>query len=142
MNNILTGNFTSIEQATGRISRNTLGAGNASDNAGTVSFGQVLNEQQSRNETVDSTQSTTGLKFSKHAGERLEQRDIQLTNEQIERLEKGTQKACSKGIKESLVILDNMAFIVNTKNNMVVTAMDQNMNEDNIYTNIDGAVII
>ena len=47
-----------------------------------------------------------------------------------------------KGINETLVLLDDMAFIVNTKNKTVVTAMDQNMNEENIFTNIDGAVII
>jgi flagellar operon protein len=142
MNHILTGNFTSIEQATGRISRNATGTVNTNDALGAVSFGQILNEQQSKNKAASCTESTAGIKFSKHAGERLEQRDIQLTDEQLERLEKGTQKACSKGIKESLVLLDNMAFIVNTKNNTVVTAMDQDMNEDNIYTNIDGAVIV
>lgn len=82
------------------------------------------------------------LKFSKHAGERLNERDIQLSDEQMTRLEEGTEKAISKGIKESLVIIDDLSFIVNTKNRTVITAMDQNNNNDNIYTNIDGAVII
>ena len=86
--------------------------------------------------------SSKGLKFSKHAGERLEQRDIQLSDEQMTRLEEGTEKAILKGIKESLVIVDDLSFIVNTRNRTVITAMDQNNNEDNIYTNIDGAVII
>jgi flagellar operon protein len=58
------------------------------------------------------------------------------------RLNEGTQKAGSKGIRESLVILDNLAFIVNTENRTVVTAMDSNLSDENIYTNIDGAVII
>ena len=83
-----------------------------------------------------------GWKFSKHAGERLEQRDIRLSDEQMTRLEEGTEKAILKGIKESLVIVDDLSFIVNTRNRTVITAMDQNNNEDNIYTNIDGAVII
>ena len=72
----------------------------------------------------------------------LRQRDIALTDEQIKRLTEGTRKAGMKGINETLVLLDDMAFIVNTKNKTVVTAMDQNMNEENIFTNIDGAVII
>ena len=45
-------------------------------------------------------------------------------------------------LRESLVIMDDLAFIVNTKSKTVVTAMDQNNSEDNIFTNIDGAVII
>ena len=60
----------------------------------------------------------------------------------MKRLESGIDKAGAKGIKESLVILDNYAFIVNTGNNTVITAMNQELEEDNIYTNIDGAVII
>ena len=69
-------------------------------------------------------------------------RNISLTKEQLDRLEQGTKKADEKGIKESLVIMDNLSFIVNIKNRTVITAMDQSENEENVYTNIDGAVII
>ena len=48
----------------------------------------------------------------------------------------------TKGIKESLVIVDNLAFIVNTDKKTVITAIDQNSSDDNIYTNIDGAVVM
>ena len=73
---------------------------------------------------------------------RLEQRDIALSAEQSQRLEAGVAKASAKGIKESLVIVDSLAFIVNVPNQTVVTAMDQTESEDNVFTNIDGAVII
>ena len=46
-----------------------------------------------------------------------------------------------KGINESLVLVDDMAFIVNIKNNTVITAMDKNSSDENVFTNIDGAVI-
>ncbi len=69
-------------------------------------------------------------------------RNINLTDSQIQRLEEGTQKASKKGIKESLMIMDNMAFIVNVTNSTVITAMDQTEQRENIFTNIDGAVII
>lgn len=82
------------------------------------------------------------LKFSKHAMGRLADRDIRLTDDQMERLSDGTQKAGAKGIKESLVIVDQLAFIVNVPNQTVVTAMDQTEAQTNIYTNIDGAVIM
>ena len=73
---------------------------------------------------------------------RLEQRDIALSAEQSQRLEAGVAKASAKGIKESLVIVDSLAFIVNVPNQTVVTAMDQTESDDNVFTNIDGAVII
>lgn len=82
------------------------------------------------------------LKFSKHANARLSDRNINLTAEQFERLEAGTRKAEAKGINESLMIMDDMAFIVNVKNNTVVTAIDQKSNNENVFTNIDGAVIV
>ena len=72
----------------------------------------------------------------------MEQRDIALSAEQSQRLEAGVAKASAKGIKESLVIVDSLAFIVNVPNQTVVTAMDQTESEDNVFTNIDGAVII
>lgn len=82
------------------------------------------------------------LKFSKHAMGRLADRNIRLTDEQIGRLSEGTQKAGAKGIRESLVIVDELAFIVNVPNRTVVTAMDQTQTQENIFTNIDGAVIM
>ena len=60
----------------------------------------------------------------------------------MERLQAGTLKAGAKGIKESLVIVDQLAFIVNVPNNTVVTAMRQAETDEKVFTNIDGAVII
>ena len=82
------------------------------------------------------------LKFSKHATNRLATRNIELTDNQVARLQDGLQKANEKGIKDSLVIMDKLAFIVNIPSATVVTAMDQTENAENIYTNIDGAIIV
>ncbi len=82
------------------------------------------------------------LRFSKHASTRLRQRGIDLTDGQLERLMDGTRKAGQKGIKDSLVIVDELAFIVNIPNSTVVTAMDSKDAVENIFTNIDGAVIM
>ncbi len=82
------------------------------------------------------------LKFSKHASVRLEQRGIQLTAGQMERLSDGTARAGQKGIKDSLVIVDELAFIVNVPNHTVVTAMESAEAMTNVFTNIDGAVIM
>ena len=131
MNSIITGGYSSIEQAAGRLS-NKKDTSQAAGSSG-ISFQDNLKQKKNIAE---------GVKFSKHADMRLKQRDITLTDEQLSRLNEGTQKAGLKGIRESLVIMDDLAFIVNTKSKTVVTAMDQNNSEDNIFTNIDGAVII
>lgn len=127
MNNVMMGGFSSIQQAVGAIQSDN---NHESSGASGVSFQDIFLQKKDE------------VKFSKHADARLKQRDIQLTDEQMSRLNEGTQKAGSKGIKESLVILDNLAFIVNTENRTVVTAMDAAASDENIYTNIDGAVII
>ena len=110
------------------------------------SFTEILSRQKSIDELIaDRTEETVvsgGIRFTKHADARLMQRNIRLTDEQMTRLEEGTRKASDKGLKESLVLVDDLAFIVNTDKKMVITAIDQNSSEDNIYTNIDGAVII
>ena len=82
------------------------------------------------------------VKFSKHAVNRLADRNIELSKEQVERLNLGMARAGAKGINESLVIVDSLAFIVNIPNQTVITAMDQTDSDENVYTNIDGAVII
>ncbi|TAH67480.1 MAG: flagellar protein [Anaerolineaceae bacterium] len=95
-----------------------------------IPFHEILKEKQTG---ID-------LKFSKHANERLASRNIDLTDEQYRRLETGAMRAYEKGINESLVMVDNLAFIVNIKNSTVITAVNEG--EEKIFTNIDGAVII
>ena len=84
----------------------------------------------------------TELRFSKHAANRLADRSITLSDTQLNRLTEGAKKAGEKGIKETLVMVDQLAFIVNVPNNTVITAMDQTQANENIFTNIDGAVIM
>lgn len=100
-----------------------------------TSFQDILAQK-----SLDAAKGAT-LKFSKHASNRLADRNIELTVDQMERLAEGAQKAGVKGIRDSLVMVDNLAFIVNVPNGTVVTAMDQNQADENIFTNIDGAVI-
>ena len=99
------------------------------------SFADIFRQKQSIDHLV------SPLRFSKHASVRLDDRNIELSNEQLDRLNEGAQKANAKGINESLVLVDELAFIVNIKNNTVITAMDQNEAKENVFTNIDGAVI-
>lgn len=126
-----------------------------------LSIRQIQNEYQSQNRKSNQTlkedrisfsdileakagelDESGDLRFSKHAANRLQDRNIDLTEGQLKRLAEGTNKAGAKGIKESLVLVDDLAFIVNIKNNMVITAMNQGETENHFFTNIDGAVIM
>ena len=102
-----------------------------------VSFEDILRQKQN-----ESVMESSELKFSKHAASRLNDRNIALTDSQNVRLENGVKQASEKGITESLVLVDSLAFIVNVPNRTVVTALDQTEANSNIFTNIDGAVII
>ena len=130
--NKISNQFTSIEQIADQyLGKKKIGS-EAADNG--ISFEDILKSKQGISENAE-------LKFSKHASMRLEDRNISLTEDQNERLEAGVQKASEKGINESLVVLDSLAFIVNVPNKTVVTAIDQSESNNNVFTNIDGAVI-
>ena len=80
------------------------------------------------------------VKFSKHAEARLQTRNINLSTEQKEKLTNAVNKADSKGVRDSLVLMDNLAFVVNVKSRTVITAVNSNELKENVFTNIDGAV--
>ncbi|WNS44793.1 TIGR02530 family flagellar biosynthesis protein [Paenibacillus sp. MMS20-IR301] len=82
------------------------------------------------------------LKFSNHAAKRLEQRGIELGSRQLDQISSAVDKAAAKGSKESLILMKDMALIVSVANRTVVTAMDGNSMKDNVFTQIDSAVII
>jgi flagellar operon protein len=82
-----------------------------------------------------------GLKFSKHAQDRLDSRDIRLNESDIASLQRAVSRAEEKGAKDSLVLLRDLAFIVSVKSRTVVTAVDGEHLRDNVFTNIDSAVI-
>ncbi|MBE5884190.1 MAG: flagellar protein [Lachnospiraceae bacterium] len=130
--------FLSIDQLADQYLSKQQKTSSATNEAG-MSFGQVLQSKALQHGTIGQAGE---LKFSKHASVRLADRNIELSNEQLERLKDGAQKAEQKGIKDSLVIVDELAFIVNIPNHTVVTAMDSTETNDNVFTNINGAVIM
>lgn len=99
----------------------------------TGAFGSILQ---------DKLEQSSGLKFSKHAELRLQSRNINLTQAQKDKMSEAVSKAEEKGVKDSLVLMDNLAFVVNVRSRTVITAANSNELKDNVFTNIDGAVII
>jgi len=81
-----------------------------------------------------------GLKFSNHAQKRLEARNINLSDEGLQRLSQAVDKADRRGGKESLVLMDDMSFIVNVRDRMVITALDSQSRGEGVFTQIDSVV--
>ncbi len=84
---------------------------------------------------------TGRLQFSKHALERVQRRGIELDGATLQRLGEGVTRAASKGSRDSLVLVDGTAFVVSVNNHTVITAVDSEHMKDNVFTNIDSAVI-
>lgn len=83
-----------------------------------------------------------GIKFSQHAQERLKARGISLGENDLRKLESAVNSVADKGGRESLVMMGNNAFVVSTKNRTVITAMDRDSMQGNVFTNIDSAVLL
>ena len=83
----------------------------------------------------------SSIRWSAHATARLRQRGIELTDAQHVRLENAVDRAARKGSKDALVMMDDTAMVVSVKNRTVITALPKELARDNVFTNIDAAVI-
>jgi flagellar operon protein len=103
---------------------------------GSGGFARVMKQKTQALSSEDST-----LKFSAHAQARMQSRNIPMTPEMMQKLDKAVSGAEQKGSRESLVLLSDLAFIVNVQNRTVVTAMDGESTRERVFTNIDSTVI-
>jgi flagellar operon protein len=83
-----------------------------------------------------------GVKISGHAMERLKRRNIELDDGDIKKLSEAIDKAESKGARESLLLYKDIAFTASIRNKTIITAVDGQSAKDNVFTNIDSAVIV
>lgn len=100
---------------------------------GSASFQNILEQKMSPE-----------LRFSRHAQERLQSRNISLSAEDMSKLNQAVSQAREKGARDSLILMNenDLALVVSVKNNTVVTAVDGNSLRENVFTNIDSAVIV
>ena len=82
------------------------------------------------------------LKISKHASERMQERNIEISSQQWQQITDKVFEARDKGIKQPLVLTDQAAFIVSAKNAIVITAMDRYEAKSQLFTNIDGTIVL
>ncbi|MGN0665182.1 MAG: TIGR02530 family flagellar biosynthesis protein [Huintestinicola sp.] len=93
--------------------------------------------------TAEQLEVMTGINFSRHAVDRINERNIDVySDDRLTRLTKGVELAESKGSDDTLVIVDSTAFVVSVKNNKVITAVNAQDLQGNVFTNIDSTVII
>ncbi len=93
------------------------------------SFGDVLTEKMD-------------VRFSGHAIKRLEERSMQISPRELDRLNEGVRQLTAKGARNSVVLIDNTAYVVSVKNKTVVTALNEAKNSQNVFTNIDSIAIV
>lgn len=104
--------------------------------------------QQKNNETANTqfqdllNEAQQKLKISKHASQRITQRNINISDVEWNKIEEKMQVAKSKGLNESLFLTQNAALIINVKNAIVVTALNRTEASNQIFTNIDSAILI
>lgn len=84
---------------------------------------------------------TSNIKFSSHAIDRLSQRGVSLDDKTVARLDNAVSAADKKGAGQSLVLLDELAFLVSVKNRTVITALETGNLKEGVFTQIDSAVI-
>ncbi len=105
----------------------------AAGQPGQVNFGDVLNQNLEKTDTV---------KFSAHAVKRLEERSVHIGANEMERINNGVKQLDAKGGKNSLVMLNDTAFVVSVRNRVVITAVDKSSAQNNVFTNIDSVAFV
>jgi flagellar operon protein len=125
--------FAPIEPGRVNPRRHDIQPGQGPNQPAGPSFGDVLTE---------TIREQTPLKFSAHAMRRIEENQMLMSPEEITRLENGVKQVEAKGAKDSLILVDDNAFIVSVTNKTVVTAINQARAMENVFTNIDSVAIV
>ena len=129
INNVLIPNVTKSPQDKKVDISNRLPKGGSSD------FGKLLND-------IDQKPLHGGINLSSHAAKRIDERSIDFNGEEYLKVKNAIEKLKTKGSKDSLVITDKAAYIVDVNNNKVVTAVDKGSMTENVFTKIDSTVFI
>jgi flagellar operon protein len=126
--------------ATGPTAPGTTKPADGTTRKGTAS-GANTAPGQSFAEVLEQAGGSQPLQFSRHALARVQRRGIELDSTTLGRLSEGVGRAASKGSRDSLVLVDGTAFVVSVSNRTVITAVGSEQMKDNVFTNIDSAVI-
>ncbi len=126
-------NYTAFVGSTPLVSNNNKAQGSSKTNSG-EDFQSVLQKELQK--------STQGLNFSKHALQRMSERQIEIEPQMLEQMTNAVEHAEEKGIKDALILGSQAAFIVNVPSKTIITTMNNQEMKNNIITNIDGTVLL
>ena len=98
-----------------------------------VSFKEILDEKIFKDNSIS---------FSDRASKILHEINGHLTTDQMNRLESGLEKLKKKGIVSGILLMDSTAFVLNVKNQTVMTTIGQNRIQENIFSNFDAFVVV
>lgn len=130
---VVTGKPVAGTPAAGTPRIDTASASVPSSKESRLAFQDVLREQ---------IEKAGGVTFSRHAVKRAAENGITLSDESLRRLNEGVQLAGEKNLEAPLILVGGTAFLVSVKNNTVITAVDSTSASGNVFTNIDGTVIV
>ncbi len=116
-----------------RVKQHPTNSGSGKVQDGQRTFNDILNQKVAEQ---------TELKFSAHAIRRMQDRGMHPTQVELDRLNSGFEKAREKGAMSSLILVDEMAYVVSVKNNTVITALDKDAAQGNVFSNIDSVAIV
>lgn len=111
-------------------------------NVGEIKKGSTNNVGVSFREVFESKLRTNQINVSKHAQERILLRGIEIGERDVVGINKAIELAGSKGVRDSLVIVNGKAFVINIPTRTIITAIEEEDLKNRIFTNIDGAVIL
>ncbi|MCB1188363.1 flagellar biosynthesis protein [bacterium] len=110
--------------------------------AGPAARRQELPDVSFRQSLDESLRSEGGVKFSAHALKRISSRGIELGNREMSEIEDAVRRAASKGSRDSLLMAEDYALVVNIPSRTVITAMDRGAMREGVITNVDSAVFL
>lgn len=83
-----------------------------------------------------------GVKLSQHAAKRVADRGLEFDSNEFLKIKNGIEKLKNKGGKDSLIVTDKGAYIVDVNNATIVTAMDKDKMSENVFTKIDSTLFL
>lgn len=115
----------------------------ANPDTGSGQIREAENSNKNFSEILNQTfENNSALKFSAHATSRMHSRNIQPSESDLLRLTNGVDKAREKGSDSSLILVDDMAYVVSVKNQTVITALNKESAQGNVFSNIDSVAIV
>ena len=87
-------------------------------------------------------QELNNLVFSKHAINKIEHRGIDINEKTLEKINSAMDKLQSKGSRDSLVFIEDVAYVVNPNSKVIITAVDKENLKENVFTGIDSAIFM